>query len=364
MRQTLSAFQNGAGEQAGPGLVVALSADMTAANNRAGVRQEEDLLHYQQLGSQVYIRMYPQRFPGGLSEKINPGEGRNTLSGTPEDAAEDIFHFVQQQQQRTGQHFRRVIPGNEPNLEWPNSQYYQNLLAWQSGDDPAKYEMINLYLLALYNAWQDRLEKADAAPFRDVVLFFPAIAQDGHPEYFAGAYFYADNQPVANKYDRLRPAIEGFGRFSWHNYFRPGRACADRATAAFPDWLRQGLAGGWPQVISEAGWSPDSLAITVPDDAVAYLARRWQRLKWNTELGRDDRPRWRNQDEILAGFSFEDDIEYFILNCAGVTDVKFKPGVAVWLAGSDGNFGEAIGVEPGPNGVVRRWLSSYATWKK
>jgi hypothetical protein len=219
--------------------------------------------------------------------------------------------------------------------------------------------------VALYQAWQRRLEQHDAAIFRDVTLYFPAIAQDGHPDYFGGAYFYDNDKPVANKYDRLRPAIELFGRFSWHNYFRPGRAWEDRAVLAFPDWLKQGLASGWPYAITEAGWTPDALALPTQRDGIAFIARFWQRLKWGKTVGRDDRPQWRTQDETLSGFSFEDDIEYFITTCAGAFDDKtlrpLKPGVAVWLAGSDGNFVEAIGVAP--DGNLRRWLSRYAAWK-
>ncbi len=368
LRQALSSFQNGAGEQAAPGLVVALSSDMTAANNRAGVRMEEDLFRYQQQGSQIYIRMYPQRFPGGLTEAIETSEGRNTISGTPQDAAEDIFRFLQEQQQRTGRHFTRLIPGNEPNLEWANQNYYQNVLAWQSNDDPAKYDAINTYLIGVYAAWQRRLEQPDAAPFRDVTLYFPALAQDGSPEYFGGAYFYSENKPVASKYDLVRSAIELFKHFSWHNYFRPGRAWDDRAAAAFPDWLKQGLANdGWPYLISEAGWTPDALALPTQRDGKAYIARFWKRLKWLPELAQDNRPYWRTQDETVSGVTFEEDIQYFINVCAGATGENgptLKPGVAIWLAGSEGNFVEAIGVEPGPNGAIRRWLSRYAAWRK
>lgn len=367
-RQALAAFQNAAGEKAAPGLVVALNADLTAANNPEKVRMEEDLFRYQEFyGTQVYIRMYPQRFPGGLTEPLESSNGRNTISGTPEDAAEDLYRFLQEQQRRTGRHFTRLIPGNEPNLEWPNANYFYNVLAWQSNNDPAKYDAINTYFVNVYNAWQRRLERPDAALFRDVRLYFPAIAQDGHPNYFGGAYFYDSDQPVANKYDRLRPAIELFGRFSWHNYFRPGRAWDDRAVTAFPDWLKQGLANSWPYAITEAGWTPDALALPTQRDGPAFIARLWQRLNWSKELARDPRPQWQTQDETLSGFSFEDDIEYFISVCAGASDDKtlppLKPGVAVWLAGSEGNFVEAIGVEPGSNGAIRRWFSRYAAWK-
>ncbi|NWJ95340.1 MAG: hypothetical protein HXX20_06095 [Chloroflexi bacterium] len=367
LREALSSFQNSAGERAAPGLVVALSTDMAAANNREGMRMEQDLLRYQQQGSEVYIRIYPQRFPGGLTETLGPKDGRNTLSGTPEDAAQDIFRFLQEQQQRNGWHFTRIIPGNEPNLEWPNENYYQNVLAWRSNNDPIKYDAINSYLMKLYKAWQRRLEQPDAVIFRDTVLYFPALAQDGDPTYFGGAYFYDKNQPIANKYDRLRSAIELFGRFSWHNYFRPGQAWNDRAATAFPDWLKQGLAKGWPYLISEAGWTPDALALPIQKDGLLFIVRFWNRLKWSAALAQDSRRLWRTQDETLAGFNFEDDLQYFITTCAGDTgdtNFRFKPGVAVWLAGSEGNFIEAVGVEPEPEGAIRRWLRRYAAWQK
>ncbi len=363
-RKALTAFQNSAGEKAAPGLIVALSADMQAASNSEGIRMEQDLFRYEKLGSQIYVRTYPQRFPGGFSEPLESSNGRNSISGTPEDAAEDIFRFLHDQQQRTGQHFTRIIPGNELNLEWPNVSYFYNVLPWQSGDDPIKYDYINNFMVRLYKAWQNRLEKPDAALFRDVKLYFPAIAQDGHPDYFGASFFYADNKPVENKYDKLRPAITLFGRFSWHNYFRPGKAWDDRAAAYFPEWLKQGLANNWPYAITEAGWTPDALALPAQDDLTARLVKHWQKLKWRIDLARDTRPQWNTQDEILNNLRFEDDIKYFIDSCAGTAggSVALKPGVAVWLAGSEGNFIEAIGVEP--NGQVRRWLTEFAAWKK
>jgi hypothetical protein len=363
----LLSFQNAAGEKAAPGLVVALSPDMTAANNAGEVRMEQDLFRFQDVGSQIFVRMYPQRFPGGTTEPLESSNGRNTISGTPEDAVNDIFRFLNEQQQRTGRHFTRIIPGNELNLEWPNANYNYNVLRWRSNDDPAKYDAINLFMFELYHAWQRRLQQPDAVPFRDVTLYFPGLAQDGNPDYFGGNYFYQDGKPSANKYDRLRTSIELYGRFTWHNYFRPGQVCEDRVIPAFPEWLKQRLANGWPAAITEAGWSPPALALPAQNDGIAFVAGFWQKLPWGKGLVRDDRPYWRTQDETVSSASFDTDLQNFIDNCAG----KFaegkpalKTGVAVWLAGSEGNFVEAIGVEPGPNGPIRRWLTQYAAWKK
>jgi hypothetical protein len=55
---------------------------------------EEDLFRYQESGSQIYIRMYPQRFPGGLTEPLESSNGRNTIIGTPDDAVEDLWRFI------------------------------------------------------------------------------------------------------------------------------------------------------------------------------------------------------------------------------------------------------------------------------
>ncbi len=364
-RNIFSSFRNSAGEKAAPGLVVALSVELKSSNNQEKVTMEEDLFRYRQLGTQVYIRMYPQRFPGAFTEKLDPRDGRNTISGSPQDAVQDIILFLQGQERRTGHHFTKIIPGNEPNLEWPDRLYFQNVLTWQSGDDPQKYERINSYFVELFQAWQDRLNDPGLALFRDVELFFPALAQDGHPGNFGGAFFYENDLPVENKYDRLRPAIKLFGRFSWHNYFRPGKAWEDRVATNFPRWLKQELSIGMPRVISEAGWTPDALYIPYSLDSEAATTFIWKKLNWSKKLALNSHPRWHTQDEILEGKTFEDEIRYFITVCAGDLGDSFpalKPGVAVWLAGSEGNFYEALGVEPGSPGAVRRWFENYASW--
>ncbi len=364
-RLALASFSDSTGVTGSPGLALALSTDMQANNNLGGVRMEQDLYQYQRQGAQIFVRLYPQRFPGGFSEPSASFNGRNTISGTPQDAAEDIFTFLSEQQKRNGWHFTRLIPGNEPDLEWPDNLYGQNLLPWTSRGDPAKYVAINTFFIQVYQAWQERVALPDAALFRDVTLYFPPLAQDAgdNPDTYAGFYYYDGGQPVGNRYDRLREAIELYKRFAWHNYIRPGRACQDVAAAAFPGWLKQGLESGWPAVVGEAGWGPDNLALPAQNDSRAHLTRFWQLLgvKWERRLYVDDRPQWLNYDDSINGTRFEDDIAGFTGGCymAGIKTPQ-PIGVSVWLAGSEGNFVQAVGVEPGPTGAIRRWMQAYA----
>ena len=364
-RLAMAAFKDSAGKAGAPGLALALSTDMRANNNQATIPMEQDLYQYQRQGTEIFIRLYPQRFPGGFSEPLASFNGRNTISGTPQDAAEDIFTFLAEQQKRNGWHFTRLIPGNEPDMEWPDELYGQNLLPWTSRADPAKYVAINNFFAEVYRAWQQRVAQTDAALFRDVTLYFPPLAQDAgsNTDTYAGFYYYEGIKPVGNRYDRLREAIELYGRFSWHNYFVPGGACQDVAAATFPDWLKQGLENGWPAVIGEAGWGPDKLALPAQNDSRARLVRFWKLLgiKWETKLYIDERPHWLNYDEVINGTRFEEDISRFTQGCylAGLK-TPLPVGVSVWLAGSEGNFEQAIGVEPGPTGAIRRWMKAYA----
>lgn len=361
-RANLAGFHNQKGGVGAPGLVVALSVDMTAANNAAQVRMEQDLREYQAQGSQILVRMYPQRFPGGIQDAPNPA--RNTVSGSADDAAEDILRFVQEQEARSGWHFTNIIPGNEMNIEWPNRNYEQNLLYWTSNDDPRKYQAINQFMLELFAAWKQRVAQPAGRRFADVNLFFPALAQDGAPTHFGGFYFYAGDQPAGSKYDLLRPAIETLGHFSWHNYWRPGHAWEDRAIANFPDWLKHALNGQGtaplPGYITESGWSPQAMTIAQPD-ALAQVWRRLAFLYWPAPPGRRD---WftNTQDDVLAGQRFEDDLQYFLEKCSGAAyqTAASAPGVAVWVAGSNGGFPEAAGLWG--KSETSRWLHNYANW--
>ena len=361
-RATLGAFHNADGQNSAPGLVVALSVDMTAANNSPHILMERDLYDYQKQGAAILVRMWPQRFPGGSRDKFDAASG--VVSGTPDDAASDIMQFLSEQQARQGWHFTNIIPGNEMNIEWPNALYNQNLLPWASNDDPLKYRVINQFMLDLYVAWQVRVSQPEGRRFQDVNLFFPAIAQDGAAPYFGGFYFYAeDHEPAGNKYDLLRPAIEAFGKFSWHNYWRPDHAWEDRAIANFPDWLKQALVNkqllGF---ITESGWSPQTMQIESPDPVFKIwhnLAPTW----WQVPDGQRS---WftYTQDTELEGRLFEDDLQYFIERCSGAAydQPAMAQGVAVWLAASNGGFPEAAGLwsDQSPS----RWLRNYAAWNR
>lgn len=367
-RLALASFSGADGTTGAPGTVLALSTDMQAANNTNSVPMEQDLFQYQRQGAQIFVRLYPQRFPGGFSEPLASYNGRNTISGTPSDAAEDIFTFLSEQQKRNGWHFTNLIPGNEPDLEWPDNLYGQNLLPWNGRGDPAKYVVINDFLKEIYAAWQLRAAQPDATLFRDVKLYFPPLAQDAgdNSDTYAGFYYYDGPNPVGNRYDRLREAIELYKNFAWHNYFTPGRACHDVAAATFPGWLKQGLNSGWPAVVGEAGWGPDKLTLPALNDSHARLTHFWELLevKWEPKLYLDDRLKLLNYDDFVNGSRFEDDIARFVAGCY-LGDLKPPQpiGVSVWLAGSEGNFSQAIGVEPGPAGSIRRWMRAYAGLK-
>ena len=365
LRQALTDFRDGNDESGPPGAVVVLSNDLNANNNSAHVRMEEDLHQYERQGSQIYVRIYPQRFPGGYSEAFHTKDNPNTISGSPQDAAEDVFRLVAAQQARNGWHFSQIIIGNEPDLEWPNQLYAQNLLPWQSNGDPRKYVEMNDFYQQVYRAWQARRQQADAVLFQDVTLYFPPLAQDATPnsDFYAGFYYYDNGQPIGNRYDALRPAIELYAHFAWHNYFEPGRACQEIAANAFPAWLKADLESGWPAVIGEAGWSPASLVLPSQYDDRADIVHFWQALgvKWEPQLYIDDRPQWRTQDETINGAAFENDLSQFVDGCyQGDLKLKQPVGIAAWLAGSEGNFIAAVGVEPGTLPVVRRWLHAYA----
>jgi hypothetical protein len=370
LRQVLGDFRDANGQTGAPGSVLALSTDMLADNNTPKIRMEEDLYYYQRQGAEIYIRMYPQRLPGGFTEPVLITDSRNTISGTPEDAAEDIFRFVDAQHKRNGWHFTRIVPGNEPDLEWANGTYFQNVLLWQSYDDPAKYRVINQFWIDIYRAWERRVAQPDAVRYRDVQLYFPPLAQDAAPDENHAAfnfYEYANGvlRPAANRYDYLREGITLYGRIVWHNYFRPGKACDDVAAGFFPDWLKTGIAGGWDAVIGEAGWSPDKFTAPASRDGRAAILRVWRLVgvKWERKLYEDDRPQFFTADATLDGARFEDDLAGFAGGCA-FKGLNLPPtrkiGIAVWLAGSEGNFLPALGVEPGETGTIRRWLKQFA----
>lgn len=363
-RATLAAFHNANGLNVAPGLVVALSVDMTAANNAPHIPMERDLHSYQQQGSQVLVRMWPQRFPGGVTDQPDPAHG--TVSGTPQDAVGDVWRFLSEQETREGWHFTNIIPGNEMNIEWPNQRYDQNLLPWLSNDDPAKYQAINQFMLDFERDWQQQIATPEGRRFSDVNFYFPALAQDGAPNYFAGFNFYAGDKPSGNKYDLLRPAIEAFGHFSWHNYWRPGHAWEDRAIANFPNWLKKDLtssnAAALPSFITESGWSPQ--ALTIPNSSSwPNLGRGLPFQLWQIPGGKRDLFTY-TQDDVIEGRRFEDDLQYFINVCSGAAynQPNSAAGVAVWLAASNGGFPEAAGLWR--NQAPSRWLSNYAAWNR
>jgi hypothetical protein len=349
----LTSFLDKAGNARPPGSVLALSSDMLASGNSAAIPIERDLFAYQKEGSQIYVRMYPQRFPGGLSESNQTS--RNTVSGTPEDAVQDILQFLKGQRERTGTHFTRIIPGNEMNIEWANGSYYYNMLRWSSNDDPTKYDYINLYFGEMFAAWETQLKKPENAIFRDVRLYFPPLSQDGNPAYFGGAYFYADGTPVENKYDKLRPAIEKFGRFTWHNYWRPGKVWEDRVAQHFPAWLKEKLDNNtFEAVITECGWNPQAMQIAIPEDQ-----RILELLRSFPPMNLPIPPHTYTQDDPINGVRFEDELNRFIYEASGATGNRPQSATAimVWLASSGGAFDEAVGVEK--DGKIRRWFRNY-----
>jgi hypothetical protein len=357
-RKALSSFLDREGNPRPPGSILALSSDMQASGNSVGKNLEQDLLAYQTEGTQVFIRMYPQRFPGGLKE--SPNTSRNTVSGTSQDAVEDVLQFLRAQRQRTGKHFTRIVPGNEMNIEWANGSYYYNMLRWNSNDDPVKWDHINLYFLEMFAAWEQELNKPENAIFRDVKLYFPALSQDGNPDYFGGFYFYAENKPVENKLDKLRPAIEQFGRFTWHNYWRPSRVWEDRVAQHFPVWLKEGLNNAKIDgAITECGWSPQAMQIPIPDEQrILEILRSFPPL--NLPLP----PHTNTQDDTLQGVKFEDELIRFVYEASGATgnQPNAAPTTMVWLAGSGGAFDEAVGIEK--DGKIRRWFRVYSNLKK
>jgi hypothetical protein len=352
-RRAMTSFQDREGNLRPPGSVLALSSDMQANGNSGSISLEQDLFSYQAEGAQIYIRMYPQRFPGGLSE--SPNTTRNTVGGTPQDAVDDVLQFLRAQRQRTGKHFTRIVPGNEMNIEWANGSYYYNMLRWNSNDDPVKWEQINNYFLEMFSVWEQELAKPANALFRDVRLYFPALSQDGNPNYFGGLYFYADNTPIENKLDKLRPAIERFANFTWHNYWRPGRVWEDRVAQHFPAWLKEALINGKiGGAITECGWNPQALQIAIPDEQ-----RILEILRSFPPLNLPVPPHTYTQDDTVAGVKFEDELQRFIYEASGATGnpPASAPAVMVWLAGSGGAFDEAVGVEK--DGKVRRWFREF-----
>lgn len=364
-RSMLSSFHNANGEPIAPGMVVALSSDMAADNNSQHIPMERDLYSYQQHGAQILVRMWPQRFPGGFTEPSDPAMG--VVSGTPMDAAMDIFRFLEEQQTREGWHFTNIIPGNEMNIEWPNQSYKFNLLPWLSNDDPNKYKVINQFMLEIEESWQEVVAQPEGRIFSDVKLFFPAIAQDGAPGHFAGFNFYGGSTITGNKFDLLRPAIEAFGNFTWHNYWRPGHAWEDRAIANFPDWLKNDLVGPKPNVrlqgyITESGWSPTAMSLPNPNPILA----QWRNLPfglWQLSLNTRS-PFTLTQDDTIDGQRFENDLQYFIDYCSGAaySQPAAAQGVAVWLSASNGGFPEAAGLYK--NSGPSRWLQAYAAWNR
>jgi hypothetical protein len=93
------------------------------------------------------------------------------------------------------------------------------------------------------------------------------------------------------------------------------------------------------------------------------MVRFWQTLglKWEKRLYEDERPQFYTTDERLDGAIFEQDLADFTSDCyAQGLNLAQPVAIAVWLAGSEGNFIAALGVEPGEKGAIRRWLQQYA----
>jgi hypothetical protein len=315
-------------QQLQPGMVVALSDQIDVT----GVVYLRDQIP---AGSDIFVRWVP----GGGATSSAPPSGTYSrpdtssryyannyvTSAVPAVSAsavvDSIISLYDLYNNTYGLMLQRWIPGNEPELEWGALDQF----------DPNKWRDINAYYTDI------KLYMDERKGGRNIELYTPGMSQFGS----VGVANYWPDGSVTRKWiegnkvglDYCTLMIDHYHNYTWHSYFYPGQAWAQRVSQWFPGWLRTKLySQGYPSRITEAAWLPNEPA---------------------------DRDLWKSTPYGWSGW-YEQDLEYFVNTAAEAG------GVAVWLLGSDDpNLDLHVGTRRDydtTNGMLssmRPWLFNY-----
>lgn len=317
--------------QYNPGMVVVLLHQITL-NTVVYLRDElspsaEIFVRWQPPGDQKWTCSCPPlnyKFRSGRTCTRNYATN-NVMAMKPEDVAQNIVDTVRGYERNLGWTVKRWIPGNEPDFEWAGGAYRWSSQTWQD---------INDYYTDI-KFWVE--QKRGATNIEMYCPSFDQFASVGVGNYNSDgtvSRYYLDNVNGRIGLTYIKPMIEYYRNYTWHNYWWPGCAWQHRVNQFFPSWLNTYLySNGYPSRITEAGWIPDY---------------RGDRDAWTTG------PNWANW--------YEQELQYFVNSCARAS------GVAVWLLGSDADefaIHEATRRQTwnSPNGALskmRPWFYYYA----
>ncbi|MCL4459822.1 MAG: hypothetical protein M1136_01810 [Chloroflexi bacterium] len=291
-------------------------------------------------GTELFVRLYPG--PGPV-----PPSGGSYIQKTFSQVVDDIVAL----RNARGTNFRRIIPGNEPNLEWPASGTYHdsagNTISWTDRYQANFYKAMNAYYKEILDELNRR--KANGQAPIDIELYYPPMSQSRGAE---GKERYCDNGETRDRliegqpgYNYLQESIELYGRFTWHNYFFSWHAAEGCVANYFPQWLKDDLyVAGFPSRITECGWWPDDREHRDRDSgAGTYL-----------QYDCDDA----NPVSASEGTYPQDLIWFITQSRAG--NLPPASGVAVWLLSTlDPKFDRHVAVRD----AQRPWYQSFKLWQ-
>lgn len=255
-----------------PEMVVVLSGD---------VLRSQTLAYLKSLSAnvEIFCRYAPTTFPFlNYSTSVDhysdwlrgPGGAQVYVVGqaqqkNPPDGATDFVNLYDSFR-ANGLTITRFYPGNEPELEWFNSQAS---LINQYDFFSHLWKDLNAYYRDVYY----QLQKVKGS--RSIELYPPPFSQ--FASVGVGVYgadgsvtrSYIDGVQGQTGYDLVKAMIEYYtngtnvGRVNWHNYFWPGRQAQHNVYTFFPSWLQSHIVNDrYPARITEYGWIPDCFSST------------------------------------------------------------------------------------------------------
>lgn len=241
-----------------PGLVVVLSTDVGRTNMFNYLKSIQNTV-------EIFIRHYPTHSPvKGAQSIYDPSytytEDYNNPK-SPTAVAQDMINNANSWRNSGLTNFR-CYPGNEPELEWKDGIQWK-IKTWND---------IQHYYTDIY----DELVRLG----RPAEIYPPALNQYGSlavgnynsngtvtrasvtSSGIPGPYTGADGE---HGVDYIKDMLDHYrngtpvGRFNIHNYFWPGYQANHAVYNFFPQWLKDRLAAGTPNRVTEFGWHPDAV---------------------------------------------------------------------------------------------------------
>ena len=285
--------------------------------------------------TELFVRLFP-----------TPGPVAPSGGGYVQKSFSQVVDDIVALRNARGSNFRRMIPGNEPNIEWPSSGSYGGY-TWTDQLSANFYRAMNAYYRDIINELNARKSRGQA--WADIELYYPAMAQARGAEGKGG---YCDNGQTQDLliggqpgYNYLQESIELFGRFTWHDYFFSQHAYEGCVANYFPDWLKTDLyVNGYPSRITECGWWPED------------------REHRDRDSGAGAYPQYDCSDANPVSVSegtYPQDLTYFITQ----SRTGYQPpasGAAVWLLSSaDAGFDRHVAVRSSQ----RPWYQTFKLWQ-